>query len=71
MDETSQKSDDSLIYEYILLHIRDALVVGETAETTLRNILGRYFELNDESINPPSIYLGEKVRRVELTSGGQ
>ena len=48
----AKKSDGSLYYEYILLHIYDALVVGENTETTLRNDLGRYFELKGESISP-------------------
>ena len=41
----AKKGDGSLYYEYILLYTDDALVVGENAETTLRNDLGRYFEL--------------------------
>ena len=36
----AKESDDSLVYECILLYIHDALVVGENAETTLRNDLG-------------------------------
>ena len=47
-----KESDDSLIEEYILLYIHDALVVGEIAETTLRNDFGRYLELIHESIGP-------------------
>ena len=66
-----KESDDSLIEEYILLYIHDALVVGEIAETTLRNDFGRYLELIHESIGPQSIYLGGKVCTVKLTSGGQ
>ena len=58
---------------YIIIHssVHDALMVGENAETTLRNDVGRYFELKEESIDPPSIYLGGKVRKVELTTGVQ
>ena len=66
-----KESDDSLIYEYILLYIYDALVGGENAETTLMNDFGRYFELKDESIGPQSIYLGGNVFTVKLTSGEQ
>ena len=41
------------------------------AETTLKNDLGCYFELKEESIGPPSIYLEGRVRKVELTTGIQ
>ena len=47
----------------------DALVVSENAESILRNELGRYFELKEESIGPPDHYLGGKVRRVQLENG--
>ena len=51
----AKKSDGSLFYEYILLYTDDALVVSDKAETTLRNDLGRYFELKEESI-PPQVF---------------
>ena len=44
------KSDGSKCYDYVL---DDALVVSENAESILRNELGRYFELKEESIGPP------------------
>ena len=67
----AKDSDYSLIEEYILLYIHDALVIGEISKTTLRNDFGRYFELKDESICPQSIYLRGSVCTVKLTSGGQ
>jgi hypothetical protein len=62
-------SDGSEYYEYILLYTDDALVVSQHAENVLRNDLGRYFELKEESIGPPKIYLGGGVRKVELNNG--
>jgi hypothetical protein len=56
-------------YEYILLYTDDALVISQHAENVLRNDLGRYFELKEESIGPPKIYLGGGVRKVELDNG--
>jgi hypothetical protein len=56
-------------YEYILLYTDDALVVSENAESVLRNELGRYFQLKEESIGPPKIYLGGNVRKVQLDNG--
>ena len=53
-------------YEYILLYTDDALVISHQAETTLREGVGRYFELKEESIGPPKIYLGGHCRKVQL-----
>ena len=63
------KSDGSKCYDYVLLYVDDALVVSENAESILRNELGRYFELKEESIGPPDHYLGGKVRKNQLENG--
>ena len=63
------KSDGTKCYDYVLLYVDDALVVSENAESILRNELGRYFELKEESIGPPDHYLGGKVRKVQLENG--
>ena len=63
------KSDGNTYYEYILLYVDDALVVSENAESILRNKLGRYFHLKEESIGPPTIYLGGRVCKVQLENG--
>ena len=55
------KSDGNTYYEYILLYMDDALVVSENTESILHNELGRYFHLKEESIGPPTIYLGGRV----------
>jgi hypothetical protein len=56
-------------WEYVLLYTDDALVISENGENLLRNELGRYFELKEESIGPPDIYLGGKMRQVVLENG--
>ena len=63
------KSDGTMCYDYVLLYVDDALVVSKNAESILRNQLGRYFELKEESIGPPDHYLGGKVRKVQLENG--
>ena len=63
------KSDGTKCYDYVLLYVDDALVVSKNAESILRNELGRYFELKEESIGPPDHYLGGKVRKVQLENG--
>jgi hypothetical protein len=65
----AKRSDGSDYYEYILLYTDDALVVSENAEQILRNELGRYFTLKEESIGPPKVYLGGHVRKVKLDNG--
>ena len=63
------KSDGSKCCDYVLLYVGDALVVSENAECILRNELGRYSELKEESIGPPDHFLGGKVRKVQLENG--
>ena len=60
------KSDGNTYYKYILLYVDDALVVSENAESILQNELGRYFHLKEESIGPPTVYLGGRVHKVQL-----
>ena len=55
--------------ENVVLHTDDALVVSENAESILRDELGKYFELKQESIGPPNFYLGRSVRKVTVDNG--
>ena len=63
------KSDGTEYYEYVLLYTDDALVVSENGERILRDEIGKYFKLKEESIGPPKIYLGGSVRQVTLQNG--
>ena len=63
------KSDGNTYYEYILLYVDDALVVSENAKSILRDELWRYFHLKEDSIGPPTIYLGGRVCKVQLENG--
>jgi hypothetical protein len=65
----AKRSDGSDYYEYILLYTDDCLVISENAELVLRQELGRYFTLKEESIGPPKQYLGGSVRKVQLDNG--
>jgi hypothetical protein len=65
----AKRSDGSDYYECILLYTDDALVVSDNAEQVIRNELGRYFTLKEESIGPPKIYLGGHVLKVKLDNG--
>jgi hypothetical protein len=62
----AQQPDGAACYEYILLYVDNALAIGINAEKMLREEIGRYFELKEESIGTPTIYLGGKMRQVIL-----
>ena len=51
--------------EYILW-TGDCLVISHRPDFVLRNEIGKYFKLKEESIGPPKIYLGGKMRQVQL-----
>ena len=65
----AKKADGSTCYNYVLLYVDDALVISERAELILQSELGRYFELKEELIGPPSLYLGGNVWKVVLEDG--
>ena len=44
-------------------------MISENAEKVLRHELGCYFNLKEESIGPPKIYLGGSVQKVKLENG--
>ena len=65
----STTSEGSPCWEFVLLYTNDTLVVSTRAEHVLRHEIGKYFELKEESIGPPKIYLGASVRKVLLDNG--
>ena len=70
MREATRKSGEKY-YEYVLLYTDDCLVISERAESILRDEIGRYFDLKEESIGKPSQYLRGKLRQVELENGAK
>lgn len=65
----AKQPDGSDCYEYILLYVDDALAIGINAEKMLRQEIGRFFELKEDSIGPPKIYLGGRMTEVVLDNG--
>jgi hypothetical protein len=57
----SKQTTGEEYYEYVLLYVDDVLVISENAESVLRKEIGQHFVLRDESIGPPSHYLGGKL----------
>ena len=65
----AKKADGTEYYEYVLLYTDDALVIAEDPERILRDQIGKYFKLKENSIGPPQLYLGGNVRKVVLDNG--
>jgi hypothetical protein len=63
------KPDGSKVWEYVLLYMDDCLIISSRAEITLHNEIGKFFELMEESVGPPEIYLGGQMRQVMLDNG--
>ena len=63
------KDNGKEYYEYVLLYTDDALSIGMNAENVLRKEIGCYFDLKEESVGSPTIYLGCNVHQVELDTG--
>ncbi len=53
-------------YEYVLLYIDDCLPIGVDPESIVRHKIGKYFQLKEESIGEPTIYLGGTCSQVEV-----
>eukprot|EP00957_Ditylum_brightwellii_P090696 6907939-Ditylum_brightwellii.AAC.1 len=62
-------SDGSKHCEYILLYVDDALAIEEHPEKLLCLGIGKYFQLNEESVGPPKIYIGGSVHKRTLHNG--
>ena len=63
------KADGTPYYQYILLYVDDVLCIAEDGDKILHNELGYYFHLKEESVGPPSLYLGAKLSKVKLENG--
>ena len=69
MREFVQKYGSTKYYEYVLLYTNDCLVISDQGETMLSKEIGKYFNLKEYSIGPPTQYLEGKLREVELENG--
>ena len=63
-------SDNHKYYSYMLLYVDDALCVHHDAQTALED-LDRYFQMKENSIGDPDLYLGAKLRKTTLPNGVQ
>ena len=65
----SKQSTGEEYYEYVLLYVDNVLVISVNADDVLQREIGQHFVLREESIGPPSPYLGGKLREVTLENG--
>jgi hypothetical protein len=65
----AQKDDRTQYWEYVLLYVDDALCISIDAENVLKNQIGRYFFIKENSVGVPKIYLRNKVSKVTLDNG--
>ena len=63
------RADNTQVWEYVLLYVDDCLVISDRGESILRKEIGRFFELKEESIGKPKLYLGGQMREVALDDG--
>ncbi|KAI2499224.1 Reverse transcriptase (RNA-dependent DNA polymerase) [Fragilaria crotonensis] len=57
------KPDGFKYYEYILVYVDDVLIISHDTDSHLKRIQASY-DLNPDSIGPPTRYLGADVRRL-------
>ena len=50
-----KKADGTPVYEHVLLHTNDTLVISKHGEKVLREGIGKCFELKESSIGPPKM----------------
>ena len=62
----AKKPDCTDYWEYVLLYTDDALCISCRAEQVLRDEIGKYFTLEEESVGVPELYLGGRITKVTL-----
>ena len=67
--QPAKRSNGLECYKYIFLYTDDALVVSENTKRLLRQDLGQYFTLQEESIGHPKIYLGGSLMKIQIDNG--
>ena len=63
------KADGLTYWQYVLLYTDDILAIMEEPEKFIREELGHYFKVKENSIGPPTQYLGNKVSQVTMENG--
>ena len=62
----AKRTDNTDHWEYVLLYVDDFLAILVDPESIVREEIRKYFLMKEASIGEPEVYLGGKVRKVEL-----
>ena len=65
----AKRVDNSDYLEYVLLCVDDCICISTDPEAIARKEIGKYFLMKEAYIGEPDVYLGGKVRKVELDTG--
>jgi len=66
---TARKSDGTEYMTYVLLYVYDVLVISEQPEEVPRHEISKHWQMKEDSIGKPTLYLCGKCREVELDNG--
>ena len=55
-------------FAYALIYVDDVMITHHDAESVLRRI-DKYFKLNPSAFGDPEIYLGAKLKKMQLENG--
>ena len=62
---SSKLNNDTEYYKYVILYVDACLVVSEHPDEALRR-LDKYFQLQEESVGLPKLYLGGTLSKIRL-----
>ena len=65
----AKRVGNSDYWEYVLLYVDDCICISTDPKAIVRKEIGKYFLMKEASIEEPDVYLGGKVRKVELDTG--
>ena len=65
----AKRADNTDYWEYVLLYVDDCICISTDPEDIVRKTIAKYFLMMEASIGEPDVYLGGKVRKVELDTG--
>ena len=56
-------------WEYVLLYVDNCICISTDPEKIVCEEIGKYFLMKEASIGESDVYLGGKVRKIELDTG--
>ena len=65
----AKRANNTNYWEYVILYVDDCLEISVDPDSIVRDKIGKCFLIKEASIGEPGVYLGGKVRKVELDTG--